>query len=214
MERLKKIHNFSIPSTIHILSEEWIHLQFCSTNATITRAIYHTSRFNVKFKVQKFCIQYCQWTCLISADDKHKIPIREEVAVFTGVQNQYSLIAQDSILATTDHDFTKLFLTPSVIFFILIPNDILESFYNGQVFVSYKNTVFELSSAIRHLAEFLNALNIQYEHQILPPILCLYTDGGSDHRCNYGSVQIALICLFICEDFDLLIAVCTAPNHS
>ncbi|CAB4387214.1 unnamed protein product [Rhizophagus irregularis] len=42
---------------------------------------------------------------------------------------------------------------PSVIFFISIPNNISESFYNGQVF-----------------------------HQILPPILCLYTDGGPDHR--------------------------------
>ena len=48
----------------------------------------------------------------------------------------------------------------------------------------------------------------------MPPILCLYTDGGPDHRCNYGSVQIALICLFLCGDFDLLIAVHTAPNHS
>ncbi|CAB4376372.1 unnamed protein product [Rhizophagus irregularis] len=236
MERLKKIHNFSIPSTIHILSEEWIRLQFCPTNATTTRAIYHTSRFNVKFKVQsrllqknsddahycaaffrylrEFCIQYHQWTCLISADDKHKIPIGEEVAVSTGVRNRRSLVAQDSVLAAADHDFTKLSLMPSVIFFISIPNDISESFYNGQVFVSYKDTVFEPSSAIRHSAEFLNALNVQYEHQILPPILCLYTDGGPDHRCNYGSVQIALICLFLCGDFDLLIAVRTAPNHS
>ena len=82
------------------------------------------------------------------------------------------------------------------------------------MFVSYKDTIFEPSSAIRHSAEFLNALNVQYEHQILPPILCLYTDGGPDHRCNYGSVQIALICLFLCGDFDLLVAVRTAPNHS
>ena len=80
--------------------------------------------------------------------------------------------------------------------------------------MSYKDTIFEPSSAIRHSAEFLNVLNIQYEHQILPPILCLYTDGGPDHRCNYGSVQIALICLFLRRDFDLLVAVRTAPNHS
>ena len=117
-------------------------------------------------------------------------------------------------MAASDHDFTKLSLTPSVTFFISIPNDISGSFYDGQVFVSYKDTVFEPSTAIRHSAEFLDALNIQYRHQIMPPILCLYTDGGPDHRCNYGSVQIALICLFLCGDFDLLIAVRTAPNHS
>ncbi|EXX63158.1 hypothetical protein RirG_154950 [Rhizophagus irregularis DAOM 197198w] len=58
------------------------------------------------------------------------------------------MVAQDSILAAADHDFTKLFLTPSVIFFISIPDDISGSFYDGQVFVSYKDTVFEPSSAI------------------------------------------------------------------
>jgi hypothetical protein len=124
------------------------------------------------------------------------------------------MVAQDNVLATADHDFTKLFLTPSVIFFISIPNDISGSFYDDQVFVSYKNTIFELSSAIRHSAEFLNALNVQYEHQILPSILCLYTDGSPDHRYNYELVQIALICLFLCGDFDLLVAVHTASNYS
>ncbi|CAB4382470.1 unnamed protein product [Rhizophagus irregularis] len=38
-------------------------------------------------------------------------------------------------------------------------------------------------------------------------------DGGSDHRFTFGSVQIALICLFLTGDFDMLIAVRTAPNH-
>jgi hypothetical protein len=57
------------------------------------------------------------------------------------------MVAQNSLLAA-DHDFTKLFLMPSVTFFILIPNDISESFYDGQVFVSYKDTIFEPSSAI------------------------------------------------------------------
>ncbi|CAB4385605.1 unnamed protein product [Rhizophagus irregularis] len=165
VERLKIIHNNPLPFTIHIPSQEWIRLQFCPTNATTTRSIHHTSRFNVKFQVQswllrknsddahycaalfrylrEFCIQYHQWTCLISADDKHKIPIGEDVAVSTGVRNRRSMVAQDSILAAADHDFTKLSLIPSVIFFISIPNDISGSFYDGQVFVSYKDTVFE-----------------------------------------------------------------------
>jgi len=123
-------------------------------------------------------------------------------------------VDQDSTLAAADHDFTKLSLTPSVIFFISIPDDISGSFYDGQVFVSYKNTGFEPSNAIRHSAEFLNAINTQYIHQTITPILCLYTDRDPDHRCNYGSVQVALICLFLHGDFDLLVAVCTAPNHS
>ena len=109
VERLKINYNDPLPSTIHIPSQEWIRLQFCPTNATTTRSIHHTSRFNVKFQVQsrllqknsddahycaalfqylrEFCIKYHQWTCLISADNKHKIPIGEDVAVSTGVQN-------------------------------------------------------------------------------------------------------------------------------
>ena len=57
-------------------------------------------------------------------------------------------------------------------------------------------------------------MNRQYHNQPLPLILSLYTDGGSDHRCTFGSVQIALICLFLAGDFDMLIAVRTAPHYS
>jgi hypothetical protein len=142
VERLNIIHNNSLPSTIYIPSEEWIRLQFCPTNATITRSIHHTGRFNVKFKVQsrllrknsddehycaalfrylrEFCIKYHQWTCLISADDKHKIPIGKNVAVSTGVRNRHSMIIQDNVLAAADHDFTKLSLTPYFLFQFLM----------------------------------------------------------------------------------------------
>jgi hypothetical protein len=125
---------------------------------------------------------------LISADDKHKVSIGKDVAISTGVRNRRSMVDQNSTLAAADHNFTKLSLIPSVTFFISIPSDISGSFYNGQVFVSYKDAVFELSNAIRHSAEFLNVLNTQYMHQTMAPILCLYTDGGPDHQCNYGSV--------------------------
>ena len=184
VERLKIIHNNTLPSTIYIPSAEWVRLQFCPMNATTTRSIHYTGRFNVKFKVQsrllrknsddahycaalfrylrEFCIQYRQWTCLISADDKHKVPIGEDVAVSTGVRNRRSIVTQNNTLAAADHDFTKLSLTPSITFFITIPDDISGSFYEGQVFVSYKDTIFEPSTAIRHSAEFLNALNVQY----------------------------------------------------
>lgn len=81
-------------------------------------------------------------------------------------------------MAAADHDFTKLSIIPSVTFFISISNKISGSFYNSQVFVSYKDATFEPNNAIRHLTEFLNAFNIQYTHQMTSPILCLYTDGG------------------------------------
>ncbi|CAB4374500.1 unnamed protein product [Rhizophagus irregularis] len=44
--------------------------------------------------------------------------------------------------------------------------------------------------------------------------MCLYTDGGPDHRTTYGSVQVSLLCLFIRDNFDMLIAMRTAPAQS
>jgi len=116
-------------------------------------------------------------------------------------------------LTSSDHDFTKFSLTPSVIFFCDIPKDISESFYNGQVYVSYKNTVFQPSFALRHSTEFYKTLLQQYDEN-LPEILLLYTDGGPDHRNTFGSVQIALICLFLQGNFDFLASIRTAPYHS
>ncbi|PKY33662.1 hypothetical protein RhiirB3_452741, partial [Rhizophagus irregularis] len=147
-------------------------------------------------------------------DDKHKVPIGEDVPVSTGVRNHRSLTTQNNDLNASDHDFTKLSLTPSVIFFISISSDISGGFYSGQVFVSFKDTVFEPSSAIRHATEFHNAIDIKYTHQTSPPILCLYTDGGPDYRCTYSSVQIALISLFLSGNYNMFIAVRTAPHHS
>ncbi|CAG8839140.1 27981_t:CDS:1, partial [Gigaspora margarita] len=60
---------------------------------------------------REFCIQYHQWVCLIAADNKHKITIGEDVAVSTGMRNQCSIVAQESILAAANHDFSKLSLT-------------------------------------------------------------------------------------------------------
>ncbi|CAG8696839.1 6367_t:CDS:2, partial [Gigaspora rosea] len=80
---------------------ETIRKTFVARLATL----HYTSRFNVKFKVQsqmlrkesddahycaalfrylrEFCIQYHQWFSLIAADDKHKIPIGEDIVVST-----------------------------------------------------------------------------------------------------------------------------------
>ncbi|PKY45874.1 hypothetical protein RhiirA4_518110 [Rhizophagus irregularis] len=236
LARLHIKHGEPLPAAIHIPSYEWIQLQFWPTNPMAIKAIQYIGRYQVKFKVQgrllrkksvdahycaalfrylrEFSIQYRQYVCFISADDKHKVPIGEGVPVSTGVRNRQSLAAQNSTLGAADHDFTKLSLTPSVIFFVSIPKDISDGFYSGEVFVSFKDTVFESSSAIRHTTEFYNVINTKYTHHTSPPILCLYTDGGPDHRCTYGSVQIALISLFLSEDYDMLISVRTAPHHT
>ncbi|PKY34602.1 hypothetical protein RhiirB3_499282, partial [Rhizophagus irregularis] len=225
-----------LPSDIFIPSEEWIRLNFAPSNAYTTKALQYTGRFNVKYKVQsrllqkssedehycrtlfkyecEFNIKYRDYACFILADDKHKVPIGEGVPVSTGVRNKKTLALAEGEITAADHDFTKLSLTPSVTLFINIPCDISESFYDGKVCVSFKDAVFQPSSALRHSTEFFNLINHQYHNQPLPSILSLYTDGGPDHRCTFGSVQVALICLFLAGNFDMLIAVRTAPHHS
>ncbi|POG59970.1 hypothetical protein GLOIN_2v1788492 [Rhizophagus irregularis DAOM 181602=DAOM 197198] len=162
----------------------------------------------------EFSIKYQDYACFISADNKHKVPIREDVPISTGVRNKKTLALAEGEISASDHNFTKLSLTPSVTLFIDIPNNISESFYDRKVYVCYKDTVFQQSSALRHSTEFFNLVKHQYQNRPFPTILSLYTDGGPDHKCTFGSVQVALICLFLAGDFDMLIAVRTAPHYS
>jgi len=158
-------------------------------------------------------IRFQDYVVFISADDRHKVAIGESVATSTGVRNRQTLVPKDGILAACDHDFTKLSITPSVIFLCNVPKEITESFYDGNVYILYKDTIFEPSSAIWHCTEFFNTLSNHFLNQI-PPIIFIYTNGGPDHRTIYGSVQIAFLCFFLRGDFDLLLAVHTTPQQS
>jgi len=235
IEKLEKKYGVPLNPEIFIPSNEYIRLQFWPGNAITNTASKYTGRFEIKYKVQSrqlskfhidahycaalfrylrlFAIKYHNYCSLICADDKHKVPIGEGIATSSGVRNKPSLVLANMELTSSDHDFTKFSLTPSVIFFCDIPKDISESFYNGQVYVSYKNTVFQPSFALRHSTEFYKTLLQQYDEN-LPEILLLYTDGGPDHRNTFGSVQIALICLFLQGNFDFLASIRTAPYHS
>ncbi|PKK56469.1 hypothetical protein RhiirC2_796970, partial [Rhizophagus irregularis] len=88
-------------------------------------------------------------------------------------------------LTSCDHDFTKLSVTPSISLFCEIPKDISESFYQGQVFVSYKDSVFQPSSAFRHSSEWLKCLHEKYV--TLPEMLIIYTDGAAVRTAPYHS---------------------------
>ena len=94
----------------------------------------------------------------------------EGVPVTTGVRNKKTLAPAEGEITAADHDFTKLSLTPSVTLFVDIPNNISESFYDGKVYVCYKDTIFQPSSALRHSTEFFNLMNHQYRNRPLPSV--------------------------------------------
>ena len=85
-------------------------------------------------------------------------------------------------------------MVPSVILLNDIPQEILGSWYHGQVYVSVKDTVFEPSSPLRHACELYNVLQSSSSSK---SVLFLYSDGGPDHRLTYVSVQLSLVCLFL-----------------
>ncbi|GES81792.1 hypothetical protein GLOIN_2v1788400 [Rhizophagus clarus] len=111
-----------------------------------------------------FAIKYCNYCSLICADDKHKVPIGEGIAITSGVRNKPSLVPTNMELTSSDHNFTKLLLTPSNILrqydknipeILLLytdggvslqrdpMNDILEDIFKG------KNTLEEIRSMVQ-----------------------------------------------------------------
>ena len=121
------------------------------------------------------------------------------------------IVARSQSFQVADHDFTKVSVTPSVTMLINIPDDIEGTFYDGQIHVGVKENCFQPSSSLRHITELSKILEQEEKSK---EILCLYTDGGPDNRLTYLSVQMALICLFLKLDKDMLIAVRTPPKNS
>ena len=131
----------------------------------------------------------CAFVCL---DDKHKIKVGEpNCPVAAAERGRRVPVLANEFFTVADHDFTKFGMVPSVILVNDIPEEISESWYRGQVFVSPKDTVFEPSSPLRHACELYNVLQ---SGSFSKPVLFLYSDGGPDHRLTYVSVQLSLVC--------------------
>lgn len=147
----------------------------------------------------------------VCMDDKAKVPIGEPgEPTSTNVRNRPTLAVKSHLPTAMDHDHTRGSFTPSVILHSEIPSE-GGSFYRGQVDVRLKDSVFTPSNPFLHVAEWTASMALNRVH---PPVVFLYTDGGSDHRLTLKSVQLALIALFIVNDLDLLVAARTCPGHS
>ena len=223
------------PSGVPIPSLEWIRLQFWPPSPQSKQASHYTGRLDVKFAIQRrqwrqehddthyaaaifryereFAIKfrdYCGFACL---DDKHRIKVGDPGSPLAAVERgRRVLVQRNTSFEVSDHDFSKFGIIPSVTLLVDIPMDISDSWYRGVVNVTLKEAAFEPSSPIRHACELDKLLSLQNLSE--KPILCLYTDGGSDHRLTFLSVKLALVCLFLLHDLDYLLAARTAPYHS
>ena len=156
------------------------------------------------FRYQKeFAIRFRDYANFFCMDDKHSCKVGEPSCPVAAVHRGKRVIVRIyQSFQVSDHDFSKISVTPSVILDVDVPESIDGSFYDGQVYVGLKENCFEPSSPIRHITELFNIIKDKNKE-----IICLYTDGGPDHRVTYISVQISLIALF-------LVAVRTPPQHS
>ena len=97
------------------------------------------------------------------------------------------LVRADTTFEVGDHDFSKFSIIPSVSLLVDIPSELSGSWYHGLVTVSLKEGAFEPSSSLRHMTELFNMLSSN--GQLAKPMLCVYTDGGPDHRVTcFGEV--------------------------
>ena len=87
-----------------------------------------------------------------------------------------------------------------------IPDSIEKSFYEGKVFVTLKNALFERSSPLRHQAEKEKVVNDW------KPIECTYSNGGPDHNTKHYSVKIAQLAHFLNKNLNMSVSAVIYPG--
>ncbi|PKY60554.1 hypothetical protein RhiirA4_484384 [Rhizophagus irregularis] len=199
------------PPEIPIPSAQWLRLQFWPKNPTRLSSLQFTGLLPLKFMVQtrqlrafhpdvhyasalfryekEFAVKFKKITNLIFLDDKHRCKVGEPGFPVAAVEEERN-----------------------VTMICNIPESINDNFYEGKIHIGIKDPIFQPSSPLRHATELYHIL--LEEELVEKPVLCLYTDGGPDHRCTYTRVQLSYICLFIALDLDYFVAVRTPPQHS
>ncbi|XP_070571401.1 uncharacterized protein [Ptychodera flava] len=222
------------PPGTAIPSKQWLRLQFWPKNPSTKASLQYTGRLNIKYMVQQrqlrnqhedahyasaifryekeMAIRFRENATFVTMDDKHKIKVGEPGHPVAAVERgKQVLVGSGQSFQVSDHDFTKLTLTPSITLRVDIPENIEGSFYRSRVFAGIKDSTFQSSSPQRHAAELCQILKGE---DIRSELLFVYTDGGPDHRVSYLSVQLTYIAIFLHGDYDAVVAARTPPGHS
>ena len=84
-------------------------------------------------------IKFREYSAFICLDDKHRLFVGEPGYPVAAVERgKRVIVARNRDFLVADHDFTRFSLVPSVSFFIDIPEEISESWFQGQVWVNLK----------------------------------------------------------------------------
>ena len=187
----------------------------------------------LKRYMNEWCLLYRDYAEMIMTDDKQSIEVgkpgfpvatveRGKRVLSVGLHSDTKPTSVDGVYRSSngdamDHNAGHTFST-LVTSVTLIPNldddANSSSLATGQVYVTLKEAVWSPSSALRHAAEDLQILRLHRAGSDLKPILCLYTDGGPDHKPSNPKTQMALFAKFRNGNFDVLTAARTAPYNS
>ena len=124
------------------------------------------------------------------------IPIGEPGApVSTGVRGSSAFVG------ALDHDFHIMESFFQCVW-LLMCQSLHQTFFGGQVYVANKNKITQSSNALCHSTEVSEILLHEQcsDNSAVSSgksVLIMLSDGGPNHRLVYGSIQIALLCLFI-----------------
>ena len=131
--------------------------------------------------------------------DKATVPVEEPgKPQAAGVRSHNrSLVPVDGpVLSAMDHDFHLAGIIPSVAFILDISGDPTDSFFNGHVFVTCKDKIFEQSSPFRHGAELGRILDNHFcaDGVLEQKLLLLYVTGfGKTLRMGFFSRKLSLM---------------------
>ena len=139
--------------------------------------------------------QFKEHTSSLSTNDKDKIKVDETNYPTAAVtRGKKALVAHQRIAQATDHDFSAITLTPTVVLMNEIPQKVDDSWYRSKPYLFIKITATELSSAIKNAAELKETLLKKWSTvELTPPIVILYTDGGPHtffcQNCNHCAIS-------------------------
>ena len=210
-----------LPPDAAIPSSSTVSLGFAPKNSFTYRSLRHTGYIDARFTVQyrtlrnynidshycnaqkkgiaHFAVDYRDRIIFLSVDDKAKIKFGEPNHLLSsGVRGKQSICQTGHFLQAEDHDTAnKGSITPSVILDISIPQTMGDSLFQGQTTVYFKDAVLQPSTSMRAVVEIEHYL--QFSGSLTPEkdIIILFTDGGTDHRCNLEAVKICLFLLLI-----------------
>ena len=108
----------------------------------------------------------------LSTDDKNKIKVGEPNCPLSAVtRGKRVLVAKGQVLKSSDHDFSTLSLTPTVVLLHDIPFAVDNSWYRGTPYIYVKIHATEPSTALRNVREVADVL-IQHfgSNDKVPPI--------------------------------------------